>query len=342
MTTYTFSLVELAQCIDGELLGDAKAQVNALSVLSEAKSTDVTFISDDKYLPQLALCQAAVVVMKADHAEHFKGNKIVVADPYLSFAKLSKLFDPREKRQQGVHPSAVIHPTAQLSKTASIGANVVIGQDVVIGDNVEIYPNVTIAERCVVGANTLIYSHVSLYSDVRLGESVLIHSGTVIGSDGFGFAPTKKGWQKIHQLGGVKIGNHVEIGSNTSIDRGALSDTVIADHVIIDNLVHIAHNVYIGEASAIAGCVGIAGSAIIGKRCVVAGAVAINGHIEIADNTQFHGGSIVTKGNKEAGIFASASPLQDVRQWRKSAVRYTQIDSLFSRVKALEKKLNTQ
>ena len=170
----------------------------------------------------------------------------------------------------------------------------------------------------------------------------MVHSGTVIGSDGFGFAPSKGAWNKIHQLGGVTIGDDVEIGSNTSIDRGAIEDTVIEDGVIIDNLVHIAHNVKIGAGSAIAGCVGIAGSATIGKACTVAGAVAINGHISIADNSHFHGGTIVTKGNTEPGVFASATPLQSVKKWRRNSVRYTQLDELSSRIKALEKQLQSK
>jgi UDP-3-O-[3-hydroxymyristoyl] glucosamine N-acyltransferase len=180
---------------------------------------------------------------------------------------------------------------------------------------------------------------VVIYHGVSLGKSCIIHSGTVIGSDGFGFAPSRDGWKKIHQLGAVVVGDNVEIGSNCSIDRGALGNTVIHDGVIIDNLVHIAHNVKIGKRSAIAGCVGIAGSANIGENCTVAGAVAINGHISIADNSHFHGGTIVTKGNTEAGVFASTPPMQDVKKWRRNSVRYTQLDDMANRIKQLEKQL---
>jgi len=333
-----FSLAEIAQYLGGEVVGDETHIIYALSTLTEAKENDITFVAQDKYLVQLSECSAGVLVLKDEHKSYFSGNKIIVSDPYLCFAKLSALFDPRIKGEIGIHPTAVIHATASIAQSASIGANVVIGEYVCIGEKTEIYPNVTIAEHSSIGSNCLVYSNVSIYSRVSIGDNTRIHSGSVIGSDGFGFAPTKQGWQKIHQLGGVRIGHDVEIGSNTSIDRGALTDTVIGNHVIIDNLVHIAHNVVIGDASAIAGCVGIAGSTTLGKRCIVAGAVAINGHIDIADNTQFNGGTIVTKGNSEAGVFASAPPMQDVRQWRKNAVRYSQLDSLFSRVKDLEKK----
>ena len=340
--TPQFSLADIASYLDGELQGDSDYLLSSLATLTNAKENEITFVAQDKYLTELSNCSAGAVVLKREHSEYFSGNKILVTDPYLCFAKLSAMFDPPSRRNIGVHASAVIDPSAQIASSASIGANVVIGSGVVIGEHTEIYPNVTIAENVRLGSHCLIYSGVSLYSQVSIGDYTRIHSGTVIGSDGFGFAPTAQGWQKIHQLGGVKIGSHVEIGANTAIDRGALTDTIIGDHVIIDNLVHIAHNVVIGEATAIAGCVGIAGSAVLGKRCIVAGAVAINGHIEIADNTQFNGGTIVTKGNREPGIFASAPPMLDVRQWRKTSVRYSQLDSLFARVKELEKKQKSE
>jgi len=184
----------------------------------------------------------------------------------------------------------------------------------------------------------VLHHNVVLYHDVVLGDEVSIHANTTIGSDGFGYAPTPDHWQKIHQLGTVVVGDRVEIGANCSIDRGALGNTQIEDDVIIDNQVHIAHNVKIGRCSAIAGCVGIAGSTTIGEHCQVAGMVAINGHIEIADHTVFHGGTVVTHGNRESGTFASTPPLQELTKWRKNSVRYRQLDDLFQRVKALEKK----
>lgn len=335
-----FILSDLAERLSGKLAGDPSLKINKLNSLEQAEENSITFLSDTKYLPLLSQCKAGAVLLKPEHAESFTGNKIIVANPYLCFATLSKLFDPRPRRKAGVHPMAVVCDSAKVSPSASIGANAYIGENVVIGEDCEIYPNVCVSENSVIGRNCILYSNVSVYSDVTIGDDVIIHSSTVIGSDGFGFAPSaQKGWQKIHQLGGVTIGHSVEIGSSTTIDRGALSDTKIADGVIIDNQVHIAHNVEIGQNTAIAGCTGIAGSTRIGKNCVIAGGVGITGHIDVADNTHYLGGSIVLKGNKEGGVFASGTPLMDAKSWRRSTVRVGQLDDLFARVKSLEKKV---
>ena len=335
----SYSLKYIAESLGANVQGDEGALVSGLASLDNATNDDISFLSSEKYIDGLKTTAAGAVVIKHGVADDFSGNAILADDPYLAFAKLSALFDPRPERATGIHPSAVVEDSATVDPTASVGANCYIGENVTIGAGCEIYPNVTISENSVVGDNALIYSNVSIYSQVRIGSNVIIHSGTVIGSDGFGFAPTREGWVKIHQLGGVVIGDDVEIGASTAIDRGALEDTIIESGVIIDNQVHIAHNVKIGEGSAIAGCVGIAGSTTLGKKCVVAGAVAINGHIEIADGTQFHGGTIVTKGVKEPGVYASAPPMQDVRKWRKSAVRYAQLDEFASKLKKIEKEV---
>lgn len=332
-----FQLKQLADLLNAEMIGDPQYKVDSIATIESAEATDLTFVASEKYEKYLADTRAGIVVLSSAAADKFGGNKLLVSNPYLAYAQLSKIFDPRPRRETGVHPSATVAETAKIAASASIGANCVIGENVVVGENVEIYPGCFVGEDSSIGDNGLIYANVSLYSNVKIGKNAVIHSGTAIGSDGFGFAPSKDGWTKIHQLGGVTIGDNVDIGANTAIDRGALEDTVIEDNVIIDNLVHIAHNVKIGSGSAIAGCVGIAGSAVIGKNCTVAGAVAINGHIDIADNTHFHGGTIVTKGNAEAGIFASATPMMEVKQWRKNSVRYRQLDDWAERLKALEK-----
>ena len=333
------SLAELAQYLDAELVGDASHVINGIADLQTASATELSFINQESYAQHLPECQSGAVIMSSDFADKYSGNKLIVSNTYLAYAKVSALFESLSVLAGGAHPSAVIAASAAVHPTAAIGASCVIGEHAKIGAGAKLYPGVVIGDRAAIGDNTLLHPNVAIYHSVAIGKNCIIHSGTVIGSDGFGFAPIRGGWQKIHQLGAVVIGDNVEIGSNTSIDRGALGNTVIGDNVIIDNLVHIAHNVKIGKGSAIAGCVGIAGSATLGEGCTVAGAVAINGHITIANNSHFHGGTIVTKGNTEPGVFASAPPQQDVKKWRRNSVRYTQLDEMSGRIRQLEKQI---
>ena len=335
----TFTLQQLAEHLTCEYVGDANCQVNAIAPVELASGSDLTFVAQDRLLKLLSECNAGVVLLSPVNQSHFSGNKLLITDPYLAYAKLSKLFDSRVLRNPGIHPSAVVSSSAKIAPTVAISANCVVGDNVEIGENTELYPGCVIGDSVVLGAGCLLHANVTLYAEVIVGDCVIIHSGTVIGSDGFGFSPSKDGWTKIHQLGRVRIGNRVEIGANTAIDRGALTDTEIGDGVIIDNQVHLAHGVKVGRNTAIAGCVGVAGSTVIGENCTVAGMVAINGHISIADNTHFNGGTVVTKGNTEPGVFASTTPLQDVRSWRKNSVRYTQLDEMAARIRKLEKAL---
>ncbi|WP_075186719.1 UDP-3-O-(3-hydroxymyristoyl)glucosamine N-acyltransferase [Teredinibacter haidensis] len=337
MVKTTYSLKQLAEFLQCDYVGDTAVEVDAIATLEQATKQQLTFISQDKYEKYLPDCRAGILVLKPEQQEKFSGNKLLVTDPYMAYAQLSRIFESRQRVAVGIHPSAVVAESAMVAATARIGPNAVIGEFTVIGEDTEISAGCTVGDASRVGDNCLLHANVSVYAGVTIGDKVIVHSGTVLGSDGFGFAPSQQGWVKIHQLGGVRIGSRVEIGSNTSIDRGALTDTVIEDNVIIDNLVHIAHGVKVGEGTAIAGCVGIAGSTTIGKNCQIAGAVAINGHIEIADNTFFHGGTIVTKGVRESGAYASTPPMQDVRKWRRNSVRYTQLDDLANRIKDLEK-----
>jgi len=330
------SIRDIAEAIDAGFRGNADLMLDGIGSLESAGPQQLSFLSSSKFSQYLDSCAAGAIILKEDDADKFAGNVLITDDPYLAYAKSSAIFDPRPRRVAGIHPSAVVAEEAVIHDTASIGANAVIGDNVVIGENSEIYPGVVISENSCVGDNCLIYANVTIYSNVRIGCSVIIHSGTAIGSDGFGFAPTKRGWVKIHQIGGVVIGDNVEIGACSSIDRGALGDTVIHPGVIIDNQVHLAHNVEVGENTAIAGCVGVAGSAKIGKNCTFAGAVMVNGHITIADNCHFKGGTIVTK-NTVSGVYGSATPIQEVKKWRKSAVRFGQLDDLAVRLKRLEK-----
>jgi len=335
------SLDKIAGLVNGELQGDPSVLILSVADLKEATKSDIGFLSSSKYASALEHCKAGCVLLKSTDADTFNGNKIVVDDPYFAYAQISSLFDTRVPSSPGISDKASVHESVKLGVNVSIGPGCFVGEGAVLGDNVELHPGAYVGEQTKVGRDVILFPNVVLYHQVELGNRVRIHANTTIGSDGFGFAPNKGAWQKIHQIGRVVIGSDVEIGANCSIDRGALGDTRIEDGVIIDNQVHIAHNVVIGERSAIAGCVGIAGSTTLGKNCVVAGAVAINGHLNIADNTYYNGGTIVTKGNSEPGSFASAAPLQDIVSWRKNSVRMRQLDTLFSKIKKLEKSISS-
>lgn len=333
-----YTLREIADILSAELRGNAGLTITGIAGLGKAKSDQISFLAQSRYRNELRDCKAGAMILRDRDAELFQGNVLVVDDPYLSYATLSRLFDTTIKQSSGIHPRAVIAETAQIDPSAEIGPHAVIGEDVVIGKNVRIGPGVVIGDRSRIGDNSRLFANVSIYHDVSIGEDCMIHSNTVIGADGFGFAQDREhgGWRKIHQLGGVQIGNRVEIGASTTIDRGALDDTVIADGVIIDNQVHIAHNCIIGENTAIAGNCGFAGSTKVGKNCTFAGAVGVVGHIEIVDNVHVTGMTMVTKSILEPGSYSSGTTAIPSHEWRKNAVRFNQLNHLASRVKALE------
>jgi UDP-3-O-[3-hydroxymyristoyl] glucosamine N-acyltransferase len=332
-----YRLNALAEYLGARCLGDPELLITGIGSLQEALPGHISFVAKSQYADQIEGCGASALIV-APALEHKISHGLVVEDPYLAYAKLTRLFETCPQVPVGVHTTAVIDPAASLGRNVAIGPFCVVEAGVVLGDDVQLFAGVTVGARSQIGAGSVLFSHVVIYHDVLIGKQVRIHANTTIGSDGFGFAPSAQGWQKIHQIGGVVIGDNVEIGSNTSIDRGALSDTRIADGVIIDNQVHIAHNVHVGKNTAIAGCVGIAGSAKIGANCTMGGFVAISGHVEIADNVHFNGASIVTKSISQAGHYSSGVPLQEVRDWRRNAVRFSQLDSWVERIKQLENK----
>lgn len=340
MSKSEYSLTELGQYVGAECIGDAQVSISGLADIASAQANHISFLSSSKYHDALSKTQAGAVLLKSDDADKFDGNKLIVADPYYAFAVISALFETRKAAQAGIHPSALVDDSAEIGEHVSIGARCVIGAGVKIGANTEIAAGVVIGDEVQLGSDCLIHPNTVIYHQTVIGHRVTIHANTTIAADGFGFAPSKGTWKKIHQLGRVVIGNDVEIGANTTIDRGALEDTVIDDHVIIDNQVHIAHNCRIGSGTAIAGCAGIAGSTTVGKNCLIGGAVSMGGHLEIADGTMFNGATVVTRGNKEGGVFGSAAPIQPVAEWRKNSARYRQLDSLFKRLSKLEKTLS--
>ncbi|SES24743.1 UDP-3-O-(3-hydroxymyristoyl)glucosamine N-acyltransferase [Halopseudomonas bauzanensis] len=335
----SFTLAQLADGLGARLVGDGSKVVSGLSTLQDASADQLSFLANRQYRKLLATTQAGALLLTEADAADFAGNALIVDDPYLAYARLSHRFDPKPRPQPGIHPTAVIAESAQIDGTASIGAGAVIEADAVIGANVTLGAQCFVGARSRVGADSWLAPRVTLYHDVRMGERVVIQSGAVIGGEGFGFANDRGSWQKIAQIGGVLIGDDVEIGANTTIDRGAISDTVIGNGVKLDNQIQIAHNVQIGEHTAMAACVGISGSTRIGRHCTIAGGVGMVGHIEICDNVFVSGMTMVTRSITEPGAYSSGTAMQPAAEWKKSAARFRQLDGLAKRVQQLEKQL---
>lgn len=337
--TPCFTLAELAQHISAELIGDPQHKISALATLQSATTNDLSFIANPAYKKYLANTQAGAVICASDLAEFIAGNKLIVANPYLCYAQLTLLFDTSLIYQTGIHPSASIGNNCILGNGICIQANAVIGDDVTLGDGVIVGAGAVVGANSNVGARTRICANATIYHGISIGADCVFHSGCVIGADGFGFSPSPEGWVKIHQLGGVIIGNKVEIGANTTIDRGALDDTFIDDGVIIDNLVQIGHNVRLGKNTAIAAHTAIAGSTQIGNNCTIAGAVAIAGHLTLADKVHITGMSMVSSSISEAGSYSSGVPLGPTKEWRKNAARFRQLDNLANRIIKLARRV---
>ncbi|WP_371915481.1 UDP-3-O-(3-hydroxymyristoyl)glucosamine N-acyltransferase [Pseudomonas sp. HAR-UPW-AIA-41] len=339
MAAPVFTLGQLAEQLGASLRGASDIQVRGLASLQEAEPDQLSFLANPQYRKYLAACKAAAVLLTETDAEGYAGNALIVANPYLAYARLSHLFDRKPQVAAGIHPTAVIAATAQVDLSASIGAYAVIEDAAVIG------PRVTVGAHCVIGARSSIAAdgwlapRVTLYHDVCIGERVVIQSGAVLGGEGFGFANEKGVWQKIAQIGGVTIGDDVEIGANTTIDRGALADTQIGNGVKLDNQIMIAHNVQVGDHTAMAGCAGISGSTKIGKHCMIAGGVGMVGHIEVCDNVFVTGMTMVTRSITEPGAYSSGTAMQTAADWKKSAARIRQLDDMAKRLKQLENRL---
>ncbi len=332
----TFSLQELAQELGAELRGDGQVAINGLGTLMHAQGHQVAFLANPRYKPQLAITKAGAVLLSPADAEGFAGNALVLPNPYLAFARLTAFFDRTPAPAPGVHASAVVAASTVIPPCARIGAGVVIGEEVVLGERCILDAGVVLHDRVSLGNDCRIHSNVVVHHDCVLGDRVNICAGAIIGADGFGFANDRGRWQKIYQLGRVVIGNDVDIGANTTIDRGALEDTEIHDQVIIDNQVQIAHNVVVGTGSAIAACCGISGSTRIGRYCILAGGVGLVGHIEICDHVQITGMTMVTKSITEPGSYSSGTAFDHTDKWKKMAVRLRRLDELATRVRDLE------
>ena len=337
MTSPVFSLKEIAECLEADLQGDANFEIEGIAPLSSATAKQIAFLDNSRYINNLSSTQAGAVILQAEHAKNCPSHVLIVKDPYFAYSQVASLFSPKPISNAGIHPTAVVADDCDIAGSAQIGAFVVIESGTRIDENVIIAAHTTMGHSCVIGKDTVINPHVSIYHESQIGERVILHSGVVIGSDGFGFAPHNGAWHKIPQIGRVLIANDVEIGANTSVDRGALGDTTIGEGVKIDNLVQIAHNVKIGADTVIAGCVGIAGSTTIGKHCMIGGASNIGGHIELSDNVNLSGTSSVVKSITEPGIYASGFPAQKGIDWARLVVQFLQLTKLSQRVKQLEK-----
>lgn len=334
------TLAEIAELIGARVHGDPSKSIEGLATLASANGQQLSFFVNPRYLAALKSTRAGAVIVKPEQLNDTPCDALVCDNPYMAFAQLTAQFVTVPKVADGVHASAVVDPSASLAEGVVVGPRAVIGANVVVGVGTIIHPGVVIEAQCRLGAHCVLYPNVTLYHGVTLGDRVTLHSGTVIGADGFGFAPSRDGWVKIHQLGGVVIGSDVEIGANTTVDRGALDDTRIGNGVIIDNQVQIAHNVVIGDGTAIAGCTGIAGSTTIGKGCTIAGGAAIAGHLTIADGVHITATTLVSKSLTEKNSYSSGTPLEKTIKWKKNAARFNQLDDTVRRLNALEKKLN--
>ena len=316
-------------------------KINRVGSLAHAQAGAISFFNDTKYTSQLKDTKASAIILKSEHAHLTSLPKIITDNPYAYFAKLSFLLNPPVISAQGIHASAIIHETANIATNCSIGANVVILENTIIGKNVIIGSGSVIESNCSIGENTNLESNVTVKHHVQIGANCHLFSGCVIGNDGFGYAEEsnadgQKNWMKIPQIGRVIIHDHVDIGANTTIDRGAIDDTVIEEGVKLDNLIQIAHNCIIGAHTVIAGCTGIAGSAIIGKHCKIGGAAMILGHLSIADHVTISPGSMIMRSINKAGTYTALMPFQEHNDWLKTAANIRHLNDLTDKIKLLE------
>lgn len=337
----SITLEELAGKIGAELRkGDPQSTVTSVATLAGAAEGALSFLANTSYRKFLAETEATAVILSAEFADDCPVAALVSNNPYASYARAAALLVPPPPPQQGIHPTAVIDALARVHASAWVGPNAVIEKGAVIGEGVQVGAGSFVGTDVVIGAGSCLAANVSICHGVIMGERVNVAPGAVIGSEGFGLAMDNGHWINVPQLGTVRIGNDVEIGANTTIDRGALDDTVLEEGVRLDNQIQVAHNVFIGAHTAIAGCVGISGSARIGRHCMIGGGAGIVGHLEIADNVIVTGMSMVTKSITEPGVYSSGVPAQDNASWNRNYARFRQLDSIARTVQALKKKLD--
>lgn len=346
MTNTSLTLGEVADRLGLECRGDRTRVLTGLATLTSADASHISFLANSKYRKFLQETRAGAVIVAPALADDCLVDCLLATDSYHAYARLSQLFDNAPRLPIGVHPTAVVASSARIDPSAAIGPLCVIGENAEIGAHVSIGAGSIVGPDCVIGARSTLHPRVTVLHAVKMGAGCAVHSGAVIGGDGFGFAPITAGerkgeWERIAQLGSVRLGRNVSIGSNTAVDRGAMEDTVLADNVIVDNLVQIGHNVQVGEGTAIAGSVGIAGSTSIGAHCMIGGGAGIAGHLTICDGVQIQGRARIIGSIDKPGSYNSGTGMMEVREWRRNAVRFGQLDDLYKRVLELEKQIKT-
>ncbi len=337
----TYTLTELADHVGGSVAGDEtrinETKLSGVGTLAGSKGHQISFLTNVKYKSQLADTAAGAVILNEKMLDDCPVPALVHSNPHAAFARIAQLFDTTPEVASGIAETAVVASSATLGTNVSLGHNVIIEDNVMLGDNVRIGANTVIGKGTKIGEGSTIYPNVTVYHDIVIGKRVTIHSQTVIGAAGFGYANDQGTWLPIPQTGSVQIGDDSQIGASSSIDRGAMEDTIIGKNVIIDNQVQVGHNCIIGDHSCICGATGIAGSCHIGKYVILGGGCGVNGHISICDNVQVTGYTMIVQDITESGVYSSGQPAMKNRDWRKVTVRTRQIDDLFNRVKALEK-----
>jgi UDP-3-O-[3-hydroxymyristoyl] glucosamine N-acyltransferase len=322
-----FSLGDLAVRFGLGLRGEPNLRVSRVATLSRADAGSVSFLANPRYRKQMESTHATAVVVGPEHAAACPVAALIDPNPYLAYARISDLLHPRIGPPAGIHPTAVVSAGAKVAPSASVGPLAVIEDGADIGERVVVGPGCVVQRGAVIGADSWLVSRVSLYPGVRIGRRCILHAGAVLGADGFGFASDAGSWVKVPQLGGVQVGDDVEIGANTTIDRGAIEDTVVEHGVKLDNQIQVGHNVSIGAHTAVAGCVGISGSTTIGRRCMIGGGVGIAGHLTIADDVVVTGCSLVSASIRQAGSYSSGMPTVETRLWRRMVAHLRRLDT---------------
>lgn len=334
-----YSLAEIAEALGGDVIGDGAVIIRRVASLANAKEGDISFVSDSKYKKAVADSMATAFILSAAHSELTPAPKIIVDNPYAYFAKVSAFLNPGPETRIGVAATAAVAASAKIPATCSIGELAVIGENVTLGEHVVIGHGSVIENDVIIDAHTRLEANVTIKHHCEIGKSCHIFSGAVIGSDGFGYAQENGRWIKIPQVGRVVLEDHVDVGANTTIDRGALDDTIIGEGVKLDNLIQIGHNCVIGAHTVIAGCVGIAGSARIGKHCKIGGAAMVLGHLEIADHVTISPGSMITRSLTASDTYTALMPFQTHKAWLNTAAKIRHLDDFADRIKQLEKEI---
>jgi UDP-3-O-[3-hydroxymyristoyl] glucosamine N-acyltransferase len=331
-----YSLRELAERYGGEVIGDPDVTVSRVGTLENAGPDTITFLANERYARQLQATSAAAVIVGPAAREATTTPRIVCANPYLYFARVSALFNPPRPAEPGIHSTALVHAEARVHPGAEVGPYAIVSRRAQVEDGAVIGAGSYVGEAVSIGRNTRLHPGVAVYAGCTIGARTIIHSGVVIGADGFGIAFDEDHWVKVPQIGRVRVGDDVEVGANTTIDRGAIDDTVVEDGVKLDNQIQIAHNVHIGAHTAIAACTGIAGSVRIGRYCRIGGAVGIAGHVEIGDRVEISGQTAVTRSISRPGAYSGVYPFEPNREWRRNAAQVRHLDELAKRIAALE------